>query len=454
MKLIPQNIRYSDGVGWLTRLRWIAISALLVLAYTASNVFGFEVNEFALYGVVIFLVLENLIILHFLSLFRREKLPFTPRSVRNLIRFQIYFDLISLVIIIHFTGGLENPIFIFSVFHMVISSILLSRKDSYLSTTFALLLLWILAILEYQGVLNHNNLWIIADQRIAIAPDWLYPTEILTVFTITSFILVYITNFVVGKLREQEEAYRQVNELLEKKDIIKDEYILRVTHNIKGHIAVILTNLGIIKDKTFGEADPRYSEFVEIGYKRTLKLSSFVNTLLRLTEMRLTDNFEMENFSLLEVATNTVASCKNNADEKLIELNLDIDKSISSISGNPLSIEELLQNLISNAIKYTPEKGIVNVKIKDYKNDVLITVSDSGIGIPASEVQHVFSEFFRASNARKLIRDGSGLGLPLAKYICERHNGEIWVSSDEGIGTRFSVVLPKKQLSNNDPIDV
>jgi len=95
-------------------------------------------------------------------------------------------------------------------------------------------------------------------------------------------------------------------------------------------------------------------------------------------------------------------------------------------------------------IKYTPENGTVQLNAKEKGVNVLVEIIDTGIGIPKDELPNVFDEFYRASNARKLEKDGTGLGLVIAKQIIERHNGQINVESEENKGSRFWFTLPKQ----------
>jgi two-component system phosphate regulon sensor histidine kinase PhoR len=116
---------------------------------------------------------------------------------------------------------------------------------------------------------------------------------------------------------------------------------------------------------------------------------------------------------------------------------------VDLIVGNQFSINEMVTNLLFNAIKYTPENKSVHIEAKSHDDYVQIDIADTGIGIPAEEIKNVFDEFFRASNAKKREKDGTGLGLSIVKQIIERHGGKISVQSQEGQGTKFSVTLPK-----------
>ena len=115
---------------------------------------------------------------------------------------------------------------------------------------------------------------------------------------------------------------------------------------------------------------------------------------------------------------------------------------VGQIVGNEFSLNEMITNLLFNAVKYTPENKTVHLEAKGQDDHVQIDISDTGIGIPADELEHVFDEFFRATNARKSEKDGTGLGLSIVKQIVDQHSGKISVESIEGQGTTFTVVLP------------
>ena len=115
--------------------------------------------------------------------------------------------------------------------------------------------------------------------------------------------------------------------------------------------------------------------------------------------------------------------------------------------GHEFSIDEMITNLLFNAVKYTPENKTVHLEARGYDDHVQIDIADTGIGIPEDELANVFDEFFRASNARKSERDGTGLGLSIVKQIVERHAGKISVESRQGEGTKFTVTMPRDSSS-------
>ena len=251
-----------------------------------------------------------------------------------------------------------------------------------------------------------------------------------------------MANYISIRLKQAEHAYRQANIELEKKDQIKDEYVLRVTHDIKGHLSTIQGCLGIVVSKFVGKPSNQDEDFILRAHKRTSELNKFIKTLLRLTQIRLSNKFEMDFFSLRDVLQNAVDSVKNKAKDKSIILNYMVDPSIDKIYGDSISIEEMITNMLLNSIKYTKEEGTIQLYTEKHEDNVLIDISDTGIGIPQEEQSKIFDEFFRASNARACENDGTGLGLSIVKHIIERHGGDIQVESIQGHGTTFKIRLP------------
>lgn len=245
------------------------------------------------------------------------------------------------------------------------------------------------------------------------------------------------------ELQKQEKALREANIKLTEKDRIKDEYVSRVTHDIKGHLAAIQSCLYVAANESIGTLNEKQSNFMDRAVKRTRQLTNFVKELLNLTQMRLSGRLEMKAFSLPDSISKALSSIANRAKEKSITVSSNVEPSVGEIVGNEFSINEMITNLLFNAIKYTTENKTVHLEAKSYDNHVQIDIIDTGIGIPADELGNVFSEFFRASNALKTEKDGTGLGLSIVKQIIEQHGGEISVESQEGQGTKFTVIMPK-----------
>ena len=424
---------------WLIKLRWIATVFVGIGTCFASNVLAITLQDSALYSIAILLALYNVTVLLLLNYLAKEKRKVRDLSVKTIIHFQISTDLLILTFLLHFSGGIENPLSFYFIFHMIISSILLSVRESYLQATFAVLLFGLLILLEYLQVIPHYCLRGFAEH--CSYQNELYVLGTYFVFTTTIYIVVYMASYIATKLKKAEEAYREANILLCQKDRIKDEYILRVSHGIKGDLSAIQSCHDVIVNELVGPLNEQQEDFVKSAADRTKKITHFVRALLKLTQMRLSNSFVKTAFSLRNTINDAVTAVETKAKNKAIELNCSIESSINNIFGNQLSIEEVVTNILLNAIKYTPPNGTINIKAKSEDNYVLIEISDTGIGIPEEELPNVFDEFYRATNAKKVEKNGTGLGLAIAKQVIERHSGKIWIESKVNSGTRVYFTL-------------
>ncbi|SUP60923.1 Sensor histidine kinase YycG [Weissella viridescens] len=111
---------------------------------------------------------------------------------------------------------------------------------------------------------------------------------------------------------------------------------------------------------------------------------------------------------------------------------------------------QVIDNLMNNAIKYSPDGGVITARLDDKQTEVVLSISDQGLGIPAADVNHVFDRFFRVDKARSRAQGGSGLGLAISKEIVERFDGRIWVESVEGQGSTFFIALPYEPYELDD----
>jgi signal transduction histidine kinase len=127
--------------------------------------------------------------------------------------------------------------------------------------------------------------------------------------------------------------------------------------------------------------------------------------------------------------------------EKQLDIKVNIAPDLPILQGNPIRLRQVIDNLLVNAIKYTPAKGKIKVSLRTTDGQLIFEVADTGIGITASDQANVFKKFFRAENAPAQAA-GTGLGLAIVKSIVENHSGRIWVESVLGRGSKFTVILP------------
>ena len=414
---------------------------LTVSTFIVRHILNISIRETQIYILAGILLALN--ILHNLILKKITKKGRTGviRKIKNEIHFQIITDLSLLTLIIHYSGGVENPLILFYFFHLIIASSIFSTFTSYLYVFFVLVLAALLALLECYSIIPHFPLIGFLDHD--LYKDGLYVFGTGFVFTVTSMLVVSLSHMIIYRSIKSEETFVKTNIELENKDKLKNEYVLRVTHDIKGHVAAILSCIDVIRSGIAGPLNEVQTEFSNRAYERTEMLSTFIKNLLNLTRKRLQHETEFEEFVLVDIINKVVIPVQTLAKDKSINFSYTFDKSIQMVIGNPFTIEELYSNLLLNAVKYTPPKGQILLTVRNHQDQVVTEISDSGIGIPKEELSKVFDEFYRASNVPRDIKSGSGLGLSIAKQIVENHKGKITVSSEPGIWTKFTFILPK-----------
>jgi signal transduction histidine kinase len=449
MESLLKSTRLIKRAYWLIYLRWVAIVTLVAATFVASRLMGVSLEVSVLYGLSLLLLAYNLALHELLRYWTRDDKEPSPARIGGILSFQISADLLILATILHFSGGIENPFSFFFVFHMIIASILRPRRESYLQATLAVALFGGVIVLEGLGVLRHYDLAGFAGH--GLYNDGTFVLGFLFVFTVTLYLVVYMTTSISVQLRTQQADLEKANVRLQEQDKVKNEYVLRVTHDIKGHLAAIESCIEVVANGMLGPLNDKQKDMVERAYRRTMKCMAFITALLKLTRMKLSGRLEMEHFSLRTCLLNSLASVQSRAQAKSITLHHEIDPAVDEVRGEAVLIEETITNRLFNAVKYTPEGGKAAVEVRQDGSFVCVKITDTGIGIPPAELPRIFEEFYRAENARAVERDGTGLGLAFAKQVVERHGGQIWAENNPGGGTTFAFTLPLDVTPPADP---
>jgi signal transduction histidine kinase len=240
---------------------------------------------------------------------------------------------------------------------------------------------------------------------------------------------------------ENAMAYEAVQNLEE----AKRKFVLLVTHELRSPVGVVRSLLRTLAGGYAGELSELQTDMIGRALRRTEFLQTLIDDLLNLAEGKtgLRQQRETEPVDLREVLDSVLARYRVPAEEKQIEMLVDIaDPDPVCVAAHAEELDRALTNLVSNAVKYTPEGGRVEIGLKTISGRAHLTVSDSGIGIPEEALPHLFEEFYRAPNAKAKVKQGTGLGLVITKDIINRYDGTIRVKSTEGKGTTFTVVLP------------
>ncbi len=430
-----------ERIYWLIRLRWIAVAGVILTVLLAEKVVNIPLKSSVLYTAAAVLGAYNLLFFIWLGRIKKNNPPNLSAAANLIANIQISLDLMALTALIHFSGGIENPFIFYFIFHMIIAGILLSPRASYLQATFAAALFILMAGMEYFSVFKHYHLEGFVSYGLYTNKAYIFGVSF--VFISTIYLAVYMASSISVKLRQKERTLREANLLLEEKDRIKSNYVLRVSHDIKEHLAAIQSCLEPVAGGITGELNSTQKDLILRADHRTGKLMFFVKALLEITNIKLNREIEMGYFSLVKTVENALNFVESRARNKGIRISCDIDPAVDMLKGAQIYIEEILVNLLANAVKYTPKDGRITLKAEDKGDQILMRISDTGIGIPKDDLPRVFEEFYRARNAREQERDGTGLGLAIAKEVVERHKGKIWLESEEGRGSTFSLLLPK-----------
>ena len=224
---------------------------------------------------------------------------------------------------------------------------------------------------------------------------------------------------------------------------LRDEFVATVSHELRTPLTSILGYLELIGDDESVDRTPEQRAFLDIVQRNAERLVSLVSDLLLVAEARdRTISLDLRSVDLGELAAECVQAAKPAADAKQIELTLS-DGSPGQLEGDRIRLAQVIDNLISNAIKFTPAGGSVTVRTAGRNGNVSFEVSDSGMGISAVDQVQLFNPFFRSRTATAQAIQGTGLGLTITRAILEAHQGTIGVKSALGSGTTFEVQLPR-----------
>jgi signal transduction histidine kinase len=244
-------------------------------------------------------------------------------------------------------------------------------------------------------------------------------------------------------LAEAEAAQRlllEQNDRLRELDRLKDEFVALVSHELRTPLTSITGYLELVlDDPELPDEQRRFLDVVDRNADRLLRLVSDLLLVAQIESGKLV--LEPEEVDLVDLATQSVEVLRPAADARGIDLHLDVDP-IPSLKGDPARLGQLLDNLVSNAVKFTESGGRVVVALGVTGDEIVLAVSDNGIGIPVAEQRRLFDRFFRASTAQDRAIEGTGLGLTIVHAIVRAHGGTIELTSDEGQGTTFRVRLP------------
>ena len=257
----------------------------------------------------------------------------------------------------------------------------------------------------------------------------------------------HLESVIEARTRELNEANR-----------FKSQFLANMSHEVRTPLNAIIGFSEMILEKIAGDLTPKQERYVGNILKSGKHLLTLINDVLDISKVEAGKmDIHFEKTSLKEVIQEVENTIRPLATKKRIDLLVDTSQVIPRIEADPKRIKQILYNLFSNAIKYTKEKGGVDVKLiipKELPPHILgestipyveLFISDTGIGIATEDHSKIFEEFQQLDNTYARKQEGTGLGLALTKKLVEMHHGKIWFESELGKGTTFYILLPERQ---------
>jgi len=457
----PEEAALLMRLRVFVNMRWLAIVGVIIATLVASQVFNIDFPTLPVYIICPLIALYNLALFYQLRRLSREKHGLVIHRARNSSNIHILLDLVALTALLHFTGGIENPFIFIYVLHIILASIALHYRVVYIVATAAIVMVSLLVGLEYAEVIPHVNLAGFADP--ILYQEASYILAVLVALAAILYGTTYMATAISGELRkrqrqvvqlreqlleekmgELEEASREVAKLEEEKSRFLG-FLSIAAHDLKAPLTAIQGFLWVMLGGYAGELADKQRNMMERSSRRINELLNLISDLLDIPRIETGQIVpEMKEISLRQVIRNCLEGQRDLAKEKGVKIKVELPDKVSKIRGSSPRLQQVITNLIDNAVTYTPE-GTVTLRVEERNNDIQVEVIDTGIGIPPEDMPQVFDDFFRASNVAV---KGTGLGLSIAKRIVEAHGGEIWCESpcpETSQGSRFAFTLPKRR---------
>ena len=432
---------------WFIKMRYAVVVMLSIFLFITTFIFKINYSETQLIAAVIIIasILSYNAILHRLRKYVRfDVTRFNPLYLSLL---QIILDLIALLLLVHYTGGIESPLYMNFVFLIIIGSLILPGTLVYTMAAVFVLAFAALTALEHFQAIPHHSINGLLSFPLYDNPD--YVGAFLFTFAFVTFVSVYLANGMARQLYKREKDLVDSMKKINAAEKEKQKYIMGIVHEIKTPIVAVASYIDIILQKFLGPIDETIEEKLVRAKNRTDEGIQMINDVLNVSKLTLYDQYDEEEVDIYEIVSGVVKRRKISADAHLIKLNLfDVRDKKEKFKGDKFLLDIAFSNLIGNSIKYGVDGGSVEVTINSDSSNLIIEVCDDGVGIPENELPKIFKDFYRAANVKKIIAEGSGLGLSVVKRIVERHDGTIKAESPSRMakkdypGTRFTIELP------------
>lgn len=236
--------------------------------------------------------------------------------------------------------------------------------------------------------------------------------------------------------KEIQQAYAELQEL----DRLKSEFINIAAHELRTPLSILIGHASLLVEELDGAAGER----LQIIMRNAMRLRTLVKDMVTLRYLESGEaRLYLEQCDLGELLETSTSDVRLLAEDKQQTVNILVEEGLLPIVADRQRLNLVLNNLLSNAFKFTPEKGVVTIRGWLEGSDLLISVQDNGIGIPANELSHIFERFYQVEDSLTREHEGIGLGLAIVKGMVQLWNGRIWVQSEVGKGSTFTFTIPQ-----------
>jgi len=249
------------------------------------------------------------------------------------------------------------------------------------------------------------------------------------------------------KVDEATKQLRRANQKLKELDQTKDEFISMASHQLRTPLTSIKGYLSMILEGDVGAVKKDQRKMIKQAFDSAEQMVFLIADLLNVSRLQ-SGKFVIENkpTDLVKLISSEVDRLTETANNHGVKLTCSVPEKLPPLNLDENKLRQVIMNFIDNAIYYTPSGGSIGVKLEATEHQISYTVTDTGLGVPASEQHHLFAKFYRAGNARKMRPDGTGLGLFMAKKVIVAQGGAVIFKSTEGKGSTFGFSFPLKQV--------
>lgn len=438
------------NINWFISLRWLAVFSIFVVTFLAKRLFNIELEEHKIYIIGLIILLYNIIIYIWFKYSQRRCTGDTCVQFALISsHIQIMLDLIALGFLIHFSGGIESPFLYVFIFHPVFASIILTSPIAAFYAGVSIAIVGLLSLGEYTKIIDHHHLngFLMSESIDSFA----YTFASFAAFSLIQITSVVITSVIMKDLRKKQKdietikrELEQTNEKLKRKDEMRLLFLASATHDLKSPLNTITSYIQSMVDGYMGTITPEQKNILNRILSRIKGLRQLISDVLELGEFEMQEGKEIkrERFDIIRLLAESIEEFRPQANERGITIIFEKEIDTCFVMADPLKIDEVIHNYLSNAIKYNKENGRVTVVARLEREGIRISVTDTGLGIKEEELSRLFTDFFRSSEVKKSKIEGTGLGLGIVKRIIERYGGYVGAESRYQEGSTFFFVLP------------